>query len=122
MKFLTEVADISELNRLRLLFEMNGVLIYTGNEDTARNYSFLHPAGKYAIYVVYEEQHKDATMLMENEEHIVENQVDLEAYKEHIKENNSATISHILRKTAITGIIVLLLVAGLIWLVLARNT
>ena len=118
MKLLTEVFDISELNRLRLLLETSGILIHVGNEDSARNFGFLHPVGKYAIHVVYDEQYSDALKLMENEDHVVENPVDVGAYKKHLEENNAAALSGLLKKIIFAGIIVAILVVGLVWLMI----
>ena len=115
MKLLTEVFDISELNRLRLLLETSGVLIHIGNEDSARNFGFLHPVGKYAIHVVYDEQYNDALKLMEDENHVVENPLDVGVYKKHIEENSAEALSQLLKKTIFTGTIIALLVVCTIW-------
>ena len=122
MKLLTEVYEISELNRLRLLFETSGVVIHVGNEDSARTFGFLHPVGKYAIYVVYDEQYKDALMLMENENHVVENPLDMDVYKKHLEENKAAALSLLLKKTIFTGVIIVLFVVGILWLLAKLNT
>jgi len=116
MKLLTEVTDLSELNRLRLLFEMSGVLIYVGNEDSARNFGFLHPVGKYAIHVVYDEQYQDALMLLQDENHIVENPIDVEAYKAHIEKNTSASVSQLMRKILLSGILFVMFAFAIVWL------
>jgi len=83
MILLTEVAEIEEYYRLKSLFEIKGIPIYTGNEDTARNFGVFHPVGKYAIHVMFEEQLNDARALLVDENHIIENPFDISVYQEH---------------------------------------
>ena len=77
MKLLTETADTEEYFRIKLLFEQKGIAAHFANEDSARNFGFLHPAGRYAIYVVFEEQYEDAKKLLVNDDHHVETTMDL---------------------------------------------
>ena len=109
MKFITEVSDMNEFMRLRLLLETSGILIHVGNEDTARNYSFFHPVGKYAIHVIYDEQYNDAMNLLEDESHVVEHPMDVDEYKQHIERAKSDSLSDLLKYTIITCIVIALL-------------
>jgi len=97
MVLLTEVAEIEEYYRIKSLFEMKGVPIHTGNEDTARNFGVFHPVGKYAIHVLFEEQLDDARALLVDENHIIENPVDLSLYQEHKEANEQQTKVKILK-------------------------
>ena len=74
---MTETADTEEYFRIKLLFEQKGIAAHFANEDSARNFGFLHPAGRYAIYVVFEEQYEDAKKLLVNDDHHVETRMDL---------------------------------------------
>lgn len=96
MKLLTELHDLAEQQRIKLLMESNGILIHIANEDTARNLGFLHPAGKYAIHVVYDEQYEDAVKLMNNENHVVKKPVDIEEYKKALQSNIDSTRNKIM--------------------------
>ena len=118
MKLLTEVADITEFHRLKLLLESRGILIHVGNEDSARNFGYFHPVGKYAIHVVYEEQFPDALKLMEDEDHIVESPLDIEKIHRDIHENQLAANSRLLKASIVTFIIL----AGILWILAALTT
>lgn len=96
MILLTEVSSIEEYYRLKLLFANKGVLIHTANEDTARNFGVFHPVGKYAVFVLLEEQLEDAKQLLVNEDHCVANSVDIDAYQAHKKEHQNEISSRVL--------------------------
>lgn len=96
MIFLTEVADIEEFYRLRLLFEVNGILIYLGNQDSARNFGVFHPVGKYAIHIMLEDQFDDAQKLLFDASHIVEKKVDVEEYQQYFEQNKALVNEKIL--------------------------
>ncbi len=83
MKLLTEIIDINELFRLQVLLEKNGILIDIPNRNTATNMGFIYPARKFSIFVVYDEQYKDALALLENENHEVKNQIDISDYQKY---------------------------------------
>ena len=122
MKLLTEVSDITEFYRLKLLLESNGILIHVGNEDTARNFGFFHPVGKYAIHVVYEEQLDDAIKLMEDENHIVVSPLDIEEIKNEIQENQSAANTRLLNIVLKAAVVTIIAVACLLWMKAVLNT
>jgi len=115
MKFITEVSDINEFIRLKLLLEKNGVLIHIGNEDTARNYSFFHPVGKYAIHVIFDEQYNDAINLMEDENYVVEHPMDVDAYKQHIERAKDGSLSDLLLYAIVTCIVISILLVVFLW-------
>lgn len=119
MKLITEVSGITELNSLRILFEGNGVLIHVGNEDTARNYTAFHPAGKYAIFSLLENQFRDAKMLMSDENHVVEFPVNIDDYKSHIERNKYNVLEQIRDNILLVGISALILVFGVAWILYA---
>jgi len=110
MILLTEVAEIEEYYRLKSLFEMKGIPIHTGNEDTARNFGVFHPVGKYAIHVLFEEQIEDARALLLNENHDIENPIDLTLYQEHIEASTYKTKSMILKVLLVS---LLFIIAGI---------
>jgi len=72
---------MSELQRLKLLFESNRILIHVGNENTARNYGMYHPSGSYALFTVFDGQYQDAKLLLNDERHLVKKPVDLKKLK-----------------------------------------
>lgn len=111
MKLLIETPDITELERLQLLLESNGILIHVGNKDTARNLFFLPVFNRYAIHVVYDEQYTDARKLLEDENHVVENPVDISAIKQKLETQQDEVLPIIMRKL-IMGIVVLLLLCA----------
>ena len=112
MQLLTEVADLNELNHLRFLFESKGILIYIANEDSARNFSFFHPSGRYAIHVVFDEQFADAQKLLEDENHEVQHPVDVEAYQKHIEESEPAIRSILIKKALFLAVLLVLIIIG----------
>lgn len=85
MKLLTEVMDLNELTRIRILFESNGIPVFIGNEDAARNMGFILVARKYDVYVLYDEQFHDAQRLLEDESHVVENQVNMDEHRRNME-------------------------------------
>ena len=116
MKLLTEVYDFSELERLKLLFEQNGILIFVANEDAARNFSFIHPAGKYALHVIYEEQYEDVIQLLQDENHIVNNKVDIESYQQELNKNKNRLFWKILDNGLLILIFIILIIFVLIFI------
>ncbi len=87
MKLLTEVADINELTRLRILFDSKGIAIHVANEDSARNLGFILPVRKYALFVVFDDQMQDALALLDDETHEVKKTVDLNEYYSYISKH-----------------------------------
>ena len=116
MKLLTQVSDLNELGRLKTLFETRGVLIHVANENTARNLGAISAVTTYALFVVLDEQYSDARMLLADENHVVENTVDIEAYAEHVEQNKSNVLSHMLKYAVIGGIVILSVIYTIVWL------
>jgi hypothetical protein len=122
MKLLTEVADIAEFHKLKLLMESNGILIHVGNEDSARNFGFFHPVGRYAIHVVYEEQFNDALKLMENEDHIVEFPLNIEEIQKDIQLNQLESHNRLFKIIIKVAIGFIILVSCISWILAVLST
>ena len=116
MKLLTQISNLDELSSLKALFARNGVLIHVANENTARNFGMLPLLGNYAVFIVLEEQYSDAKMLLADENHIVANKVDIAAYEEHVEQNKSNVLNHMLKSAVIGGIVILAAIYTIVWL------
>lgn len=92
MKLLTEVAETEEFYRLRSLLESNGIVLHVCNEDTARNFGVFHPVGRYAIYILFEDQFEDAKALTIDPNHNVRNLMDVEQFMK-LKERDQQKVS-----------------------------
>jgi hypothetical protein len=114
MKLLTETTDISELSHVRLLLESNGIPIFVGNEDAARNLGYMLPIRKYGVFVVYDEQLDDAIKLMADDSHVVEYQIDMEEYRQYAERSAPNTLNKILKATLVVGFFVFVLLYGLV--------
>ncbi len=121
MKLLTETADINELNRIRILFESNGIPIHIVNEDSGRNFGLIMPARKYAILVVHEEQFSDAALLLEDDSHVVKNQIDMDAYRNNIEQLKPKAGKQMFKVIMLTGVTLLMILIGLAWFMEAIN-
>ena len=80
MKLLFEEADRNEVDRVRFLLESNGIPVFVGNEDTARNFNFIALAQKYGVWVLEDEQFACAQALLDNENYEVKHPLDVEEY------------------------------------------
>ncbi len=111
MILLTEVSEIEEFYRIKLLFEQKGILAHYGNQDSARTYGVFHPVGKYAIYIMMDEQFEDAKQLLIDESHIAENPI-------HVSEVEQASHKSMANKKIINTLfyIVLILILVLFFL------
>lgn len=116
MNLLTETVDINELNRLRILFHLNGIPIFIGNEDSARNFLIGHPASNYGIFVIYEEQFNDARQLLDDENHVVENQIDMDKHTQDIAQLQPSTRDQLFNAVMTIAIVVVIVIIGFIWL------
>ena len=96
MKLLTEVLEFNELTRIRILFGEKGIPIFVGNENSAKNFGFVYPARKYAIFVVYDQQYPDAVSLLENENHEVLVEVNVEEHEKILESSGYEINKHIL--------------------------
>ena len=115
MKLLTETTDISELSHVRILLESNGIPVFVGNEDTARNLGYILPLRKYGVFVIYDEQLEDAIKLMGDDSHVVEYQIDMEDFRQHTERSAPNALKKILKATLIVGFFTLVLLYGLVW-------
>jgi len=52
--------------------------------------------------VVYEQQHKDAVMLMENENHVVEHPMDVDEYNKYVETNYELALTRLLKNSILT--------------------
>ena len=116
MKLLTQASNLDELNRLKTLFALNGVLIHVANENTARNFGMLPIIGNYTLFVVLEEQYSDAKMLLVDENHVVVNTVDIDAYEKHVEQNKPDVLKHMLKVTVIAGVLIFSTFVAVVWL------
>ncbi|MDH5785110.1 MAG: DUF2007 domain-containing protein [Chromatiales bacterium] len=115
MKLLTEVIDVNELYSLRILLESNGIAFHVANEDSARNFGFVTPARKYAIFILYEEQYDDAMKLLENEDHIVTSSIDLDEHRRFMLEENDRTMSQIYKTVMYSFLVVVIIFGCFVW-------
>ena len=116
MQLLTEISDVNELARLRMLFESNGIAIYISNEDSARNFGVILPARKYGIFVVYENQLEDARALLTDENHIVRNPLDIEQYREQLAQLEPATEQKVFKAIIYVFLFLVALITALAWI------
>lgn len=115
MKLLTEVMDLNELNRIKILFESNGIPVFIGNEDSARNMGLILPARKYSVFVLYDEQFHDAKCLLGDDSYIVENQIDMDEYRRSMEMLEPNARSQIFKSVMIVGAVVALLFMAFVW-------
>ena len=87
MKTLLEESDRKEVDRVRMLFEKNGIPIHIGNEATARNLNFMPLTKNYTIDICEDSQYECATHLLQDEDYIVKNPLDVQQYYEQIQAN-----------------------------------
>lgn len=116
MKLLTEVMDLNELTRIRILFESNGIPVFIGNEDAARNMGFILVARKYDVYVLYDEQFHDAQRLLEDESHVVENQVNMDEHWRNMELLKPSADNQLFKGVVIAGAVVMVLFVAFVWL------
>ena len=87
MIFLTEVSEVEEFYRIKTLFESKGIAAYFGNQDSARSFGTFHPAGKYSIHILINDQLEDAQKLLLNPSHEVQCPVELSEFNEQENHN-----------------------------------
>lgn len=122
MKLLTEVMDLNELTRIRILFESNGIPVFIGNEDAARNMGLILVARKYGVYVLYDEQFHDAQRLLEDESYVVENQIDMDEHRRNMELLKPDADSQLFKGVMVIGAVVMVLFLAFVWLMTAINT
>ena len=99
---------------MRLLFESKGVVMHIGNENTAGNYLSYHPAGKNALFVVYEAQYLDAESLLNDPNHVVKNPLDVAEYRSLLSQNSNHDFAKIV-KVLWVAVGVIVIATGLVW-------
>jgi len=119
MRLLTEIIDRVEVDRVKFLLESNGIPVFIGNEESARNFGFIYPARRFGIWVYDESQFDCALALLTDESYIVKHPIDVKDYYKRLKENQPEAFSFILKKLIIPGAIFSVLVfVGVILLIL----
>jgi hypothetical protein len=98
LKLLTEIIDVNELYRIKILFESKGVAIFVSNEDSARNMGFTYPARKYGVFVIYEEQFEDAYNLLNDELYEVNNPIDIVKHREQLESEQQIKSNQLFEK------------------------
>jgi hypothetical protein len=109
MKLLTDTADPAEVNRIKTLLETNGIPVFIGNEDTARNIGFMLPAGKLSVFIIYDEQFYDAQCLLKDENHEVRKIIDMDEFRRNMELIKPGALDQLVKGTlAVGGIFALL--------------
>ncbi len=109
MRLLTDTADPAEVNRIQALLETNGIPVFIGNEDTARNIGFMLPAGKLSVFVIYDEQLYDAQCLLKDENHEVRKKIDMDEFRKNMELIKPNALNQLVKGTlALSGIFALL--------------
>lgn len=114
MILLTEISEIEEFYRIKTLFESKGIAAYFGNQDSARSFGMLHPAGKYAVHIMLDEQFEDARKLLSDPHHTVQSPVELSEFSD--EKNKAAANKKILNTllllflTTVAGVFLIFLI------------
>jgi hypothetical protein len=117
MKLLTETMDLDELNGVRMLLESNGIPVFVGNEDTARNMGFMLPARRYGIFVLYDEQFHDAQCLLSDETHIVHNKIDIDEFRKNMELVKPNALAELVQWVLITAAVFAVFFVVLVWII-----
>jgi hypothetical protein len=112
MRLLFEESDRNEVDRIRVLFESNGIPVHIGNEDTTRTFGALAAAQKYGIWILEHDQYDCAIELLKDESYEVKKPVDVQAYYQAIKEAYPNVYEFMYKKLLIPGLIFGLLFIG----------
>ena len=105
MRLLFEESNRNEVDRIRLLLESNGIPVYIGNEDSARNFNFVALAQKYGVWVVEDHQYDCAKALLDDETYEVKEPVDVEEYHRMARENPVDVYSFVYQKIILPAFI-----------------
>ena len=115
MILLTEVSGVEEFYRIKTLFESKGIAAYYGNQDSARNFGVFHPAGKYSIHLLINEQFEDAQQLLLDPNHTVQHPVELSEFNE---QKNSRVVNKKIINTLLLILFTIVVSVFLIFLVI----
>ncbi|MDX1491722.1 MAG: DUF2007 domain-containing protein [Pseudohongiellaceae bacterium] len=80
MELLLETNDPNEINEIKILLESNGIPVFIGNENTARNLQYIQAAAKLTLWVYIKDQYQDAKLLLQDSSHEVKNKVNVEEF------------------------------------------
>src|SRR5262245_4610077 len=97
MKLLTETMDLNELDGIRMLLESNGIPVFVGNEDSGRNMGYMLPARKYGVFIIYDRQFQDAQCLLRDENHVVQNKIDMDEFRKNMESMKPNTLNQMVK-------------------------
>jgi hypothetical protein len=89
MELIFETNSQNEINEMKLHLESNGIPVFVGNENTARNFQHLGADAKLTLWVFLKEQYEEALVLLKDPEYEVSNQVDVKEFYKNLKINNN---------------------------------
>ena len=108
MELFFETDDLNEINEIKVLLESNGIPIFIGNENTARNLQYLGPNAKLTLWLLLKEQLEDARLLMQDPDHEVKNQVNISEFysslESHSKESAKIFMDRFMLIAVLTAI------------------
>jgi hypothetical protein len=109
MRLLTETTDINAVDHIRFLLESNGIPIFVGNEDTARNAGYVPSVGKQSVFVIYDEQFYDAQCLLKDENHEVQKKIDMDEFRKNMELIKPNALDQLVKGAlAVVGIVAVL--------------
>ncbi len=104
MKLLKRTTEKSEADNIKMILESNGIPVFIGNEDSARIFPVMGSLNPYFVFVVHDEQHQDAQMLLKNEEHVVSNPIEMDEYNQHLSNNSPDALNIIFKNVMRIGL------------------
>jgi hypothetical protein len=100
MHLLFETHDYAEIQSTKVILESRGIVVFIGNEASARSPIVAVSVQKFALYIVLENQIQDAISLLKNEDHNVTTGVDITEYYQTFAETQPDSLSLILKVSA----------------------
>ncbi|ROS05565.1 hypothetical protein EDC56_1102 [Sinobacterium caligoides] len=85
MKILFHTTEKTEATNIKLRFELAGIPVFIGSEDTGPALGFVY-ANKYTVWVCLDHQHEDAVLLLKDEAHEVTTAIDVSGYYQYIED------------------------------------
>ena len=111
MKLLFHTLNRSEVDSVRIRLESNGIPVFVSNDYSSTMLGPVFSAKPYSVWVVLENQHHDAEMLLKNPEHLVAEPVDVALfYKEMAGQRSNAYIKIMLWGAGLVAMLFALLV------------
>lgn len=108
MKLLFQTKSRLDIDKAKLLLESNGIPVFIGNENSSRFLGPLGPAASLGFWVVIDDQTDDAIALLNNENHVVSNPVDVDAYYQQLEKTRSTGMTNIANKIMLVIVVVLI--------------